>query len=91
MFAIDKIINIIGVSPSFRGAEYNFELILPYIDQASRKQIVTLLKKSTENGQVCNAALCATKYLPPLFKSHGRFLDSNTRKELKATLARYNR
>jgi hypothetical protein len=90
-FVIDKLVTKIGNSGSFRGAEANFELVLPYIGKASRKQIVDLLNVSTDNGQVCHASLCATSYLPPLVKSHGKFMAKDKRKELEGVLARYNK
>jgi hypothetical protein len=64
-------------------------LILPYIQKASDEQIVELLNASTANNQVCNAGLCATKYLPPLFATHGKFMDEKTRKEPGDVLKRY--
>jgi TIR domain len=88
-FAIDGIINIIRGSGNFRRAEANFELILPYLKDASKEQVVRLLEVSLENNQVCNAGLCATKYLPPLLASHGQFLDAKTRAELSEVLDRY--
>jgi hypothetical protein len=88
-FAIDKLVAKIGNSGSFRSAEGNFELILPYIGKASRKQVVDLLNVSTNNGQVCHANLCATRYLPPLVKSHGQFMDKEKLEELEGVLAKY--
>ena len=85
-FVIDVLIPMIGNSRSFRGAEANFELILPYIGKASKKQIVDLLEASNANKQICHAGLCATKYIPPLFESHGKFMKAETRKELADVL-----
>jgi TIR domain len=90
-FVIDKLVAIVGKSRSFRGAEANFELILPYIGRANRQQIVELLNVSTANNQVCHAALCATKYLPPLVASHGKFMKAETRKQLDEVLAQYDK
>jgi len=88
-FAIDGIINIISLSGNYRGAEANFELILPYLNDASKEQKVRLLQASLRNNQVCNAGLCATKYLPPLLASHGQYLSAEDRAELTAILDRY--
>ncbi|MEX2164511.1 MAG: toll/interleukin-1 receptor domain-containing protein [Sulfuricaulis sp.] len=90
-FVIDWLVAKIGNSRSFRGAEANFELILPYIGKASRKQVVQLLAVSTDNGQICHANLCATKYLPPLVKTHGKFMDKDALRRLEEVLARYNK
>ncbi|HTT85126.1 MAG TPA: toll/interleukin-1 receptor domain-containing protein [Rhizomicrobium sp.] len=89
-FVIDKLVAKIGKSTNYRGAEANFELILPYIGKANPKQVVELLNVSTDNGQVCHASLCATKYLPPLVKSHGKFMEKEKLKKLEGVLAEYN-
>lgn len=90
-FVIDKLVARISKSGSFRGAEADFQIILPYIGKASRKQIVELLNVSTDNGQVCHASLCATKYLPPLVKSHGKFMEKDKLKKLEGVLVQYNK
>jgi hypothetical protein len=90
-FIIDKLVAKIGKSGSFRGAEANFDLILPYVGKASRKQVVDLLNAAADNGQVCHASLCATKYLPPLVKSHGKLMDPDKLKKLEGALAQYSK
>jgi hypothetical protein len=90
-FALDLLIARVGKSRSFRGAEANFELVLPYLRKAPRKKVVDLLHLSTDNKQVCHASLCATKYLPPLVKSHGRYMDKGKLKELEGVLAQYSK
>jgi hypothetical protein len=86
---IDAAIRLISESRSFRHAEANFELILPYLRRASAEQIATLLKVSAENGEVCNATLCAREHLPPLLKTHGQLMEPQLRTELSRTLDRY--
>jgi hypothetical protein len=88
-FVINALIPIIAKSGNYRGAEANFELILPYIGNANQEQIVALLEASTANKQICHAGLYATKYLPPLFASHGIFMKIETRKELADVLKQY--
>ncbi len=88
-FAIDAIIGIIGSSNSYRNAEANFALILPYLKKASEKQIVRLLNAAAENSEVHDASLCVQKYLPPLLESHGHLLDRETLAFLTERLARY--
>jgi hypothetical protein len=88
-FAIEGIIKFIGGSGNFRAAEANFEMILPFLKDASKEQKVRLLQVSLRNNQVCNAGLCATKYLPPLLAGHGRFLSAEDRAELTEILDRY--
>ena len=88
-FVIDALISIIDTFKSFRGAEANFELILPYIDKAAKEQIVEPLNVSTVNKEIYRAGLCATKYLPPFFASHGKFMKTETRKDLADVLKQY--
>jgi len=88
-FVINMLSNIIGQSGSFRVAEYNFESILPYLNKATPKQIVNLLNIAAKNGQVLHASLCASKYLPPLVKSHGHLLDQETRTYIDRVLNQY--
>jgi hypothetical protein len=88
-FLISCLIKLIGRTRGYRATEAAFELILPYIPQATREQIVELLTVSTHNDQVCNAGTCAQHYLPPLVKSHGRYMKRKDFKELKETLGRY--
>jgi hypothetical protein len=88
-FTINAIINIISRSGNFRGAEYNFQLLLPYLNRATDAQIVQLLNACHRNGQVHHASLCARDYIPPLMRSHGHFLQPQTRTELEQVLAQY--
>lgn len=88
-FAIDAGTRLVAGSRSFRSAEYNFQLLLPYLDRATNAQIVELLNVSHRNDQVEHASLCARQYLPPLLRSHGHLLDPQVRTELTGILARY--
>jgi TIR domain len=86
---IELLIDIIGRSGSFRGAEENFQLILPYLDDMNDAQKVALLERAADNAEVHHASLCAKTYLPPLMASHGHLLKRNTRAHLKKVLAQY--
>jgi hypothetical protein len=88
-FAINVVTGLISASRSFRSAEYHFQLILPYLPQATDAQIVELLNVSQRNGQVHHASLCAREYLPPLMRSHGHLLQPELRQELEQVLAQY--
>jgi hypothetical protein len=88
-FLIDGITKIISESRNYRAAELNFQMILPYTLRATDAQTAKLLTVSANNDQICNAALCAQTYLPPLFASHGHLLDATVKKKLADTLARY--
>jgi hypothetical protein len=66
-------------------------LMMKYTSRATDAQIAELLRVSAKNDQVCNAALCAQTYLPPLLVSHGHLLDAAAKKELIDTFARYKK
>lgn len=86
---IEILTSLIGRSSSFRAAEANFELILPYIPRMTGEQIKLLLERSADNGEIHHANLCARRYLPPLLKSHGHLLSEETRTFLAEACARY--
>jgi hypothetical protein len=72
--AIDAMIEKVKQSRSFRGAEYNFETLNPFLRYANGEQVVRLLVASTDNDQVCHAGLCHMTHLPPLIASHGHLM-----------------
>lgn len=82
-------IEILGRSHTFRSAEENFLFILPHLSRMSDAQIKLLLHRSSTNDQIYDATLCAKDYLPPILKSHGRFLASKMRSFLTRNCARY--
>jgi TIR domain-containing protein len=88
-FTISAITRIIARSGNFRGAEANFALVLPYLNRATDQQIVDLLNASYENKQICHAGLCARDYLPPIFNSHGKYLQPEVRADLSKIFAQY--
>lgn len=90
-FVVDRLIQLIGKSGGFRSAEANFALILPYLNRASKEQIVELLNVSTNNKQICHASLCASKYLPSLFQSYGKFMTDDLHNELAGVLKQYEK
>ena len=59
-FGFDIALNLIKGSRSFRGAEANFQLILPYLSRMTDDQIKRLLDVSAQNDQVHHASLCST-------------------------------
>ncbi|XDD52156.1 toll/interleukin-1 receptor domain-containing protein [Leptospira sp. WS92.C1] len=73
-FGTELIIDTIGNSRSFRQAEKNFELILPYINRLKKTQIKELLKRSARNRQVYDAILCRSQYIPGILKDYGHLL-----------------
>lgn len=87
---LNIIIELIGASGSFRGAEENFELILPYIDDLTEIQMKKLLNKIRENGQIHHASLCAKKYIPMILKKYGNLLSDEDLDYLKNICKQYN-
>jgi hypothetical protein len=83
-FAIGALLNNLRRSRSYRQAEYNFELVNPYLIHFTNNNMRDLLTISTENDQICNAGLCVKTFLPPLVKSYGKYLKLDIRKRLKA-------
>ncbi|SFM50682.1 TIR domain-containing protein [Bradyrhizobium sp. Rc3b] len=88
-FTINAGTRLVAGSRSFRTAEYNFQLLLPYLNRATDAQIVELLNVSQRNGQVAHASFCAREYLPPLLRSHGHLLEPQIRDQLAQVLAQY--
>ncbi len=88
---VEMTTRIIAGSKSFRGAEENFQLMLPYLTRLSDGQVKALLQCAADNDQIHHASLCAREYLPPLVKSHGKFLAPKTRSKLNKVLQLYRR
>ncbi|WP_235596799.1 hypothetical protein [Leptospira alstonii] len=78
------IVDLIGRSRSFRQAEQNFRLILPYVDQMKKSQIKDLLKRTANNRQVYDAGLCKNRYIPSLLKDYRYLLAKKTLAVLEA-------
>ena len=86
---VEVAIDLIGGSKNFRGAEDNFQQILPHVSKMSVPQIKLLLERAADNDQVHHASLCAREHIPPLLKSHGKHLAPKTRSFLKQMCERY--
>lgn len=88
-FGIQLLIKSISGSRSYRGAEDNFQQILPYVNVLSDVQAKQLLEVSIKNDQVHHASQCASEYLPPLLSKHGHLLVQEDRKYLEEICSRY--
>lgn len=88
--SLDIVIELIGASRSFRGAEENFELILPYVDDLTEIQMKNLLDKIRKNGQIHHASLCANKYIPSLLRKYGSLLSAEDLNYLKDICKQYD-
>lgn len=79
----------IAGSRSFRGAEANFQEVIPYIGALTPEQGKELLEISIGNDQVHHAGLCASEYLPPIMASYGHLLKPEDYAYLSEILERY--
>lgn len=86
---IEILIGQIRQSANYRGAEADFQKILPHIPKMTDEQVRLLLESAAENNQVHHASLCASEYIPLLLKSHGHLLGRKTRSFLKEVCAQY--
>lgn len=86
---IRVIIDLIGASGSFRSAESNFEYIMPFIDKLTKNQALLLIEKILDNNQVCNAHLCASKYIPQIAKIYKNLFTVTEYKKIKKVCSEY--
>lgn len=86
---IDIAITIIQNSGSFRGAEENYRLLLPYIHHLTDAQAKRLLLVSHANDQVMHAGQCANEYIPRILASHGHLINADLKADMVATCIRY--
>ena len=89
VFTIDKLVEKFGHSGSYRTAEDNFVLLEPFLDRASKKQKVSLLTLSAHNSQIFDAGGCHI-YLPPIVKTHGKFMRPEDLAKLRQEFSKYN-
>ena len=71
---IDIIISILGRSGTYRSAESNFKMLLPYLDDLTKEQLEVLLDHILMNKQIHHASLCAKDFIPPILEKHGDLL-----------------
>lgn len=86
---IDLVFNSIASSRSFRGAEANFQQLLPYIDSLLPQQGKEILEIAINNNQIHHAGACASEYLPPILSRYGHLLDNEKRTFLTQILESY--
>jgi hypothetical protein len=89
VFTIDKLIELFGKSSNYRSAEANFALIEPFLDRTSKKQKVKLLAVSAHNSQIYDAG-GSHAFLPPLIKTHGKYMKPEDLQKLKTEFLKYN-
>jgi hypothetical protein len=86
---IRVIIDFIGSSGGYRSAEDNFEFSLPYLDELTDKQALSLIDKILDNNQICNAHLCGSKYIPQIAKKYKKIIPKREYDKLKKVCSEY--
>lgn len=86
---ISIITNLVKSSASYRGAEGNFELVLPYLESLTPDQGQALLQASIKNNQVYDASRCAGDYIPRVLKIFGKTLSRKDRDFLEEKCREY--
>jgi hypothetical protein len=87
--AIKIIIDIIGASGSFRGAEENFRTYFHYLNDLSDKQAIDLFEKILDNSQIYCAHLCIKEYIPKLIQKYKYVLTQGEYRKFKKSCGVY--
>lgn len=80
---IDKLIAALDRAYSFRAAEELMAPLQRYFSQMTRRQANALAEKAIQNGQIWNAHLCHSIYLPEFLRLNKRRLEGETRRALQ--------
>lgn len=81
---IDIIIKIIDGSSSYRDAESNFELIIPYLSDLTEEQAIYLLEAIISNRQIYEAIKCKDTYIPQVVRRYGNLIPKEDLEFLKS-------
>ena len=87
---IAKLTRRLSRSTSYRSAEADFELLLPYLGKASAAEKVLIVETVAVNGQVLHAGLVAREYLPPLYDETKADLAPELRRKIKEVIDQYS-
>jgi hypothetical protein len=77
------LIQIAAKAGTFRDAEAKLRPLVPLFALFTAEEAQALGYAAVENGQIWNAALCRTEYLPELLRTQGANLTSETRRALQ--------
>ena len=86
---LSLVIDLIASSGNYRGAEANFELILPHLSKLTPEQGKTLLEHCVRNKQVYDAGRCAKSYIPKVLKLYGGTISERDREFLEKACRHY--
>lgn len=84
--AMPALISRVRTAGSFRSAEAAMRPLVPFFDILTPGEVRALVKASTDNGQVWDANLCSTEYLPELLKRRRADIPESERKPLEYQL-----
>jgi hypothetical protein len=84
--AIPALIQRVHDASSFRSADAALGPLVPIYDKLTNEEINALADASINNGQVWDASLCRTEYLPELLSRVGHRMDSEKRRILSYQL-----
>jgi hypothetical protein len=79
--SIPEWIKQVADARSFRGAEAVVEPLVEHFPNFTKEEAVTFAKAALGNGQVWDASLCKTEYLPTFKKSNWKYLSKALRAE----------
>ena len=80
---IDALIESLDRAHSFRAAEELMAPLQRYFGLMTRQQAMTFADKAIQNGQIWNAHLCHSVYLPEFLRLNKRRLETDTRRALQ--------
>lgn len=80
---LPRLIQIAVDAGSFRGAEAKMLPLVPFFDELAPAEAQSLAEGSVENGQIWDASLCRTEYLPKLIRAQEGNIHPKTLRALK--------
>lgn len=79
---LSTLVEIVGASYNYRGAETGFSIIFPILHELNQYQGKRLLELSYANDQIHHAGLCAKEYIPKTLELFGHLISDEQRQFL---------
>lgn len=83
---VGLLIEALGESGSWRGAESNFRLLLPFLDGLTPEEADRVATLSARNSEIWNASLCRSEYLPRFIAGNRHRISAPALRELERRL-----
>ena len=80
---IARLIDILATSSSWRGAERNFEALVPFLGQLTREEAERIVRESTRNSEIWDAGGCRATYLPAFLAQNRHHLSDEILRPLE--------